>query len=163
MFSINAFEHILPLNEVLARSHSSLRPGGRLFAQFGPIWSCHVGSHFWVRDTFNFNRPEPLPPWAHLRLSRLEIEAHLRAAGLGDDDVHQVSYQLFESDFVNRRFFEDYEAALGASRYADVHVEGLWHRDVPREMQMELELRHPGYREFGAYGICVTATRERLV
>lgn len=159
VFSINSFEHIVPLEEVLDRTYKALRPTGVLFSQFGPIWSCNVGSHFWVRDGYNFNEPDPLPPWAHLRMGREELESYLRGAGLGDDDVHQTLYQLFESDFVNRRFYEEYEAAMAASRYTDVRIEGLWNREVPPEIQAELEGRHPGRKEFSAYGICISATK----
>lgn len=159
VFSINAFEHILPLEQVLERAHKALRSGGQLFAQFGPVWSCIVGSHFWVHPGFNFNTPDPLPPWAHLLMSREQVEAHLLAHGVDDDSRRQALYQIFESSFVNRRFYEDYEAAMAASDFRDYTVEPRWSRHVPLELQQQLEARHPGRTEFAAYGICIVARK----
>lgn len=155
--SINAFEHIAALDEALERTYKALRPSGVLFSQFGPIWSCIVGSHFWVREGYNFNAPAPLPPWAHLRMTREEISDHLRSAGLCDDDISQTLYQIFDSDFVNRRHYEDYEAAMAKSPFTDVRLEGLWHQTPSPEVQVELERKYPNHKEFGAYGVCITA------
>lgn len=162
VFSINAFEHVVPLERVVERAHKALRPGGLLFSQFGPIWSCEVGSHFWVRPDFCFNAPDPMPPWAHLRYTREQLADLLRAAGIDGDDLHQALYQLYESGFVNRRFFEEYEAVMATSPFATSSVEGLWHRPVPEAMQAELERRHPGRRDFAAYGIRIVARRAAL-
>jgi hypothetical protein len=160
VFSINSFEHILPLPRVLERCHASLRGAGQLFSQFGPIWSGVVGSHFWVNEGFNFNHPEPLPPWAHLLMSRTEIDAHLRTHGMDDDTVHQALYQIFESSFVNRRFFEDYEQDMAESPFPAFAIEPLWSGTVPPTQQLRLEARHPGRREFGAYGMRIVAQRQ---
>jgi SAM-dependent methyltransferase len=162
VFSINAFEHVLPLATVVERCHQALRPGGVLFSQFGPIWSCDVGSHFWVTPDFCFNAPGPMSPWAHLRFTRQELEKLLIEAGVDDDKRHHALYQVFESGFVNRRFFEEYEEVMAQSGFARKAVEGLWPRDVPADLQAQLEQLHPGRRDFASYGVRIVAHRQSL-
>lgn len=162
VFSINAFEHVLPLATVIERCHQSLRPGGLLFSQFGPIWSCDVGSHFWVKPEFCFNAPGPMPAWGHLRFTREELERLLTEAGVSDEDRHHALYQLYESGFVNRRFFEEYQEAMAQSAFARAAVEGLWPREVPADLQPELEQRHPGRHDFSSYGVRIVAHRQAL-
>jgi SAM-dependent methyltransferase len=55
----DTFEHIHDLPSALAAAHRALRPGGRLYAGFGPLYRSPFGDHrllrLWV-------------PWAHLVL-----------------------------------------------------------------------------------------------
>ena len=94
----------------------SLRPGGTLYAHFGPIWSAIDGHQleyvefdgrplaFW-RDTL-------LPPWAHLAYEREELRALLRS-GLPDRLADLLVWHVHDSTTINRLFFEDYvDAAL---------------------------------------------------
>jgi len=55
--SQNAFEHYQSPTSVLARMLALLKPGGYLYAGFGPLWHSPYGSHLrWVSRA----------PWAHL-------------------------------------------------------------------------------------------------
>jgi SAM-dependent methyltransferase len=164
VFSVNAFEHVLALDAVLNRIYEVLRPGGILFSQFGPIWSSLVGSHFWINKEFNFNAPGSLAPWAHLLQTRDEIRCALREGGIAEPLLSETIRQLFDSTFINRKYFEDYEIAMRQSRFPDTEIKvmPLWRRTVPVEIQSALEARHPGYREFGAYGVRIHARRPDL-
>lgn len=159
VFSVNAFEHILRLDQALDRCHDALVDGGTLFAQFGPIWSGPAGSHFWVRQGLNFNEPASLRPWGHLLETRQEIAAGFRAAGIDEKSVNVATSQIFDSKFINRLHFEDYKAALDRSSFVAHSLERLWTRAVPEDVQHALEARHPGYSEFGAYGARIVATK----
>ncbi len=117
VFSSNAFQFI-DVQAALTQIQRVLRPGGLLYAHFGPIWSAvdghqleyvqHQGRDlvFW-RDTL-------LPPWAHLAYTRDEL-AGVLASALPPDLVELLLWHVHDSGTVNRMFFEDYvEAALGS-------------------------------------------------
>ena len=55
--SKDTFEHIQNLEEVLEKIKVALKPGGRLFAGFGPLYHSVYGDHKVTR---------PLFPWFHL-------------------------------------------------------------------------------------------------
>jgi len=57
--SKDTFEHVMDLAEVLAAIKLRLRPGGRLYAGFGPLWHSPFGDH---------GRTEIAAPWGHVVL-----------------------------------------------------------------------------------------------
>lgn len=81
-FSIACFEHVSRLPKALTAIHRLLRPGGKLFTMFSPVWSAHDGHHLPVITdaagrSFVFNRNCPIPPWGHLLASPSELFAFL--------------------------------------------------------------------------------------
>ncbi|SDD38106.1 class I SAM-dependent methyltransferase [Actinokineospora iranica] len=131
VFSSNAFQFI-DVKATLAQVRRILRPGGLLYAHFGPIWSGVDGHQleyvehdgrdlvFW-RDTL-------LPPWAHLAYTRDEL-ARVLATGLPPDLVELLIWHVHDSDTVNRLFFEDYIAAALDSGLRWVEVTASTHVD----------------------------------
>lgn len=113
IFSSNAFQFI-DVSSTLAEARRILRPGGVLYAHFGPIWSAVDGHQleyvtyegrplaFW-QDTF-------LPPWAHLAYEREQLRTLLRS-GLPEELADLLVWHVHESTTINRLFFEDYVAA----------------------------------------------------
>lgn len=139
VFSSNAFQFV-DVVATLAEVRRVLRPGGLLYAHFGPIWSAvdghqleyvqHEGRDlvFW-RDTL-------LPPWAHLAYDRAELTAVL-ASALPADLVDVLVGHVHDSATVNRLFFEDYvDAALGS---------GLEWVEVAASRVMDYELELPAF------------------
>lgn len=110
VFSSNAFQFV-DVAATLAEVRRVLRPGGLMYAHFGPIWSAIDGHQleyvqydgrdlvFW-RDTL-------LPPWAHLAYERDELSALLTTA-LPSDLVELLVWHVYDSATVNRLFYEDY-------------------------------------------------------
>lgn len=69
ILSQNAFEHYRKPEEVLENMAAMLKPGGYLYAGFGPLWNSPYGSHLgWVN---------PLP-WAQLWAGGLLLKEHNR-------------------------------------------------------------------------------------
>ncbi|MBA2707458.1 MAG: methyltransferase domain-containing protein [Gemmatimonadaceae bacterium] len=86
--SLSVFEHVFDLSAVLEKCHRVLKPGGVLYPEFGPIWSSSWGHHLWLYhggEVVDW-RTHPLPPYAHLLMTRDELEAWCNAQ-YGDADL----------------------------------------------------------------------------
>src|SRR5262249_36226322 len=64
--SENAFEHILDVPETLAAIRERLRPGGRAYIGFGPLYHGPHGDHSWMRAAM----PGGPLPWGHVLVPR---------------------------------------------------------------------------------------------
>jgi len=115
VYSINAFEHIKPLDAALHRMAEALRQGGHLFSLFGPIWSCDVGHHLSIAtetEIFHFN-DGVLAPWEHLTSTPDQMLQRLAQKYGGSTAARIVEFvytfpdlnRLTESDF-ERLFLE---------------------------------------------------------
>jgi len=67
IFSISVLEHLQNIRECLKNIHRLLKPGGITFHNFG-LWFGPIGGH--SMNSYDF-------PWAHVRLSRKDIQRYL--------------------------------------------------------------------------------------
>lgn len=127
VFSCNAFQHVADLAETLRHVAGFVRPGGHLYANFGPIWSAPDGSH--VENlrcggrVYNFWETTLLPSWAQLVYGEDELSEVLAAAH-GAALARCVARYVFHSTWINRLFFEDYLRAVEASGWRPAFVGG---------------------------------------
>ncbi len=129
VFSIATFEHIDRMPLALDAMHAALRPGGRLFALFAPIWSAHDGHHLHdVTDQrgrrFNKKR-SPIPPWGHLLLTPPELHAHLLTR-TDPAAAAEIVYEVYQAPSINRLFAEDYLRYFQASPFQVDEVAGMF-------------------------------------
>ncbi|MCO6449431.1 MAG: class I SAM-dependent methyltransferase [Caldilineales bacterium] len=68
--SKDSFEHVLDLPGLLSEIEKRLRPGGRLYAGFGPLYSSPYGDHDAVRQRVRL-------PWAHLFMGDQGVIDHV--------------------------------------------------------------------------------------
>jgi SAM-dependent methyltransferase len=156
--SFAAFEHFRGLPDVLAEIHRVLRPGGLLYAHFGPIWSSPDGHHLWVGhggQSYNYLNTT-LPPWCHLLMTRAELlDFCLPRHGRAVAELI-VSY-VHDSPDQNHLFYEDYlRVFAGAQGLRPLLVSGsVLSRglagaaagEVPG-LLARLQARYPGYQGF---------------
>lgn len=62
--SKDSFEHVINLDQVLAEIKRCLKPGGRLYAGFGPLWNSPYGDH---------GRTQSRIWWGHVFLREADI------------------------------------------------------------------------------------------
>ncbi len=67
--SKDSFEHILDLPAMLSEMHKRLRPGGRVYAGFGPLYNSPFGDH---------GHAQSRVPWMHLLIGRERMLARVR-------------------------------------------------------------------------------------
>jgi SAM-dependent methyltransferase len=69
VYSRATFEHILELDEVLAAIKARLKPGGRLYTAFAPLYYSVYGGHGRIHNALPF----PWLPWGHLLVTDRHI------------------------------------------------------------------------------------------
>jgi hypothetical protein len=152
VISINAFEHVLNLDKAIETAFHLVNNKGSLAAQYGPIWSSIKGSHFWIDSDLNFMKSGPVPPFAHLLMEPEELRYYLDRYGLDESIRDRILEQHFQSSFINRLFFEDYQDCVARSLWRISKVKGLWSWDLPGYLLRELRSRY-GQRDFSSIGI----------
>jgi len=166
VYSCNAFEHIRGLPKAIDNIHHCLKDNGILYSRFGPIWSCYVGSHFYVDAQHNFinrSRESHLPDFAHLLYSASEIDKLLSPYYVTPEEI-QIKNRIVELCTVgtssNRLFFEDYLHILEHSLFEKFSMRALWSEStMSRKIYRKLRQRHPNYRAFNVYGIELVAQK----
>jgi SAM-dependent methyltransferase len=162
IFSIACFEHILRFPSALDSMYRALRPGGKLFTRFAPIWSSHDGHHLppvvdKAGQRFDFSR-SPIPPWGHLLLRPPQLYRHLLQF-TDPEAASAMVYFTHQSSVLNRLFVEDYVDYVQQSRFKAEVFQLIYLINVPPPHQQELERLHPGRRFFANNGIELVLVR----
>lgn len=126
-FSIGVFEHINGLDKALNEIERVLKPGGKCFAYFEPIWTSIIGHHF------NFWIPEDLyliPPWGHLFMTPDEMYEHINKYRNVSFSKSAVGW-IYESDVISRNTRKDYYMYLSQCGMTCVFLSELFrtHRE----------------------------------
>ncbi|GHT37469.1 hypothetical protein AGMMS49593_04560 [Endomicrobiia bacterium] len=161
--SLACFEHVKPLTTVLKNICSSLKKGGVLLTEFGPIWSCAVGSHWRYKwNECDFNVPGLISPFAHLRLSIEQIGDLLRKQFPldSDENIMRGAYDIKTEHgyYVNQLFFEDYEGFFKSSDFSSYEICSPWEYNVGNEYFEELKEKIP-YKRFDVYNMFILAVK----
>ena len=162
VFSIAAFEHIDRLPLALSRMHRVLKPGGRLFTMFSPIWSAHDGHHLHgvvdkQGNEFSFGK-SPIPPWGHLLLRPPQLYTHL-LAHTDEEAAAEIVYHVYNSPSINRLFTEDYAEYFQKSPFQVDTIAAIFLKPPPEDVQKRLEALFPGRQRFDNNGILAVLTR----
>ena len=158
VFSIACFEHVHTLSLALDRMYKALKPGGRLFTMFSPIWSAANGHHLPSLLDQNGDpvcsdsQCPPIPAWAHLLLSPPQMAEYLKGK-LDEVTIAKIIYYIYHSSHINRLKTEDYVAYFESSPFKCTMVYDSYTVEMPEGVQSELENRYPGYKRFGNCGL----------
>jgi ubiquinone/menaquinone biosynthesis C-methylase UbiE len=165
VLSISVLEHVHDLAGVLEELYRVLKPGGHVFAEFGPIWSSVWGHHLWLyhSDKVVDWDTHPLPPYAHLLYSEVELLAWCETTFHDHELAKKICRYVFHSDEQNRLFFSDYEAIFAASPfevvcvtgYPDFPVDGRYGHGDLGDVFRRLRTRYPDKTGFGYHVMTV--------
>ena len=156
IFSIATFEHIHQLSAALEKMFRSLRPGGKLFSMFSPLWSAHDGHHLpEISDRsgqqFNFGK-SPIPPWGHLLMTRSEMAEYLYDR-TDKETADKIVYFVYQSDHINRYFTEDYQAVINSSPFQTLRLDLTFHTYITNDIDKQLRYLYPRHKHFSNNGI----------
>jgi SAM-dependent methyltransferase len=163
IFSIAAFEHFLNMPVAVDEMYAALRPGGRLFSMFSPVWSAHDGHHLpeEIRDAsgrkMGFDA-SPVPPWGHLLMRPPQMMRYL----CGKTDRQTAAcmvFHIYHSRHINRLFTEDYAAYFEASPFRIDTLGGTFPVTGCEEAVAHLRTLYPGREHFANNGILAVLTR----
>jgi SAM-dependent methyltransferase len=162
VFSIATFEHILRFPTALDCMYRALRPGGRLYTKFAPIWSSHDGHHLPpVMDKagrrFDFGQ-SPIPPWGHLLLRPPQLYQHLLQF-TDPETAGAMVFFTYQSSALNRLFAEDYVDYVRTSRFKVDAFQLTYPANMTAPLQQELERLHPGRKHFTHNAIILALSR----
>ncbi|BFM06783.1 class I SAM-dependent methyltransferase [Halioxenophilus aromaticivorans] len=155
IFSVNCFEHFPRLPDFLRHSVNVLKRGGLLFTQFGPIWSCCVGSHLRVNEELDFALEGLIDEHQHLLYGRKEMFEYLHAKGFSRDLCEIALYQIYNSVEINRFSYDDYEYFFNNSGYSKVEIKKSFSVPVVAERLALLGDRCPTITDFETYELTV--------
>lgn len=159
IFSLSAFEHIQKFPQALEKMYLALKPSGKLFSMFSPIWSAHDGHHLpnvvdQQGTEFNFYKNNPIPPWGHLLMRPPELCEYLYQVtdkATADLIVHYV----YNSPQINRFFTEDYIDFFQQSGFTIQQIDPTFNTNIHPDLQATLEKSYPGRRYFSNNGLLV--------
>ena len=163
VFSIAAFEHIAQLPEALERMRDALRPGGRLFTLFSPLWSSAFGHHLpEIEDAkgqrYNFTH-SPIPPWGHLTMRPMELFDHLLASGCDAATARRIVYFVHQSPHISRHFLDDYREIVQRCSLCPLLIHPVFEQPVPPHLLAQLQARWPGRQDFAHAGLLLVLER----
>lgn len=164
IFSIAAFEHIQHFPLALDKMFHALKPGGKLFSMFSPIWSAHDGHHLpQMRDrtgqTFNHGQ-SPIPPWGHLLMKPAELCQYLYQY-TDRETAQNIVYYVYQSNHINRLFTEDYLAFVNQSLFKVENLSLTFPSPIPDYTDSLLQQLYPGRQHFQNNGILMVLEKPR--
>ena len=164
VFSIAAFEHIPRLPLALEKMRMALKPGGKLFSMFSPVWSSHHGHHLpEIRDKagrqWSFSQ-SPIPLWGHLLLRPAEL-LDLLMRSMDADTAREIVYFVYSSPHISRFFLDDYIEFVMRSGFIQHCIIPICHTPPPPPPQIQalLQERYPGRTDFVNGGLLLVLER----
>lgn len=158
-FSLCSFEHIHRLNLTLRNIYYSLKEKGVLFTEFGPIYSCKYGSHYWYDEDSNFNKQEPILDYKHLLMDNMELLVFL-LENFPQEKANMIHHHFKYSERINRLFYEDYIQYMELSDFKNYKLTPLKRIEADEELQGQLMRKYPGYKDFSTYNIQIFAKKD---
>lgn len=155
--SINTFEHIQNIWNMLEKVYASLKIGGFLLASFGPIWSSHFGHHVYIDHELNFNTFKNLPDYMHLTHTNRQCYDLVKKT-YGKIIADRFIVKAFFDPVINRLFAEDYIKALEASPFEYWHFTP-WERKIDPVISKRL-IKNCGNRLY-AEGFYLIAQKQK--
>lgn len=100
VMSLSTFEHFTDGAGVLREIHRVLRPGGKLFANFQPVWTSSAGHHLHHIESV----ARVIPPWAHLLWTPATMRRALESRWPADApmSLDEAVAWIYESSEINR-------------------------------------------------------------
>lgn len=124
VISVASFEHICDINKALFQIKRVLKPYGKFFTMFGPIWTSIVGHHYLFYEE---SWAKLIPPWGHLWMKEDEMLAYLEPL-VGNESAQVACTRIYRSSGINRVSRKEY--------YEAVFNCGLWVKYIQEHISL---------------------------
>jgi len=99
-------EHIPNFSSIISETFRLLSPGGFVFIEGAPMWTCSNGHHLWVDGPsgakYRMNEASPIRDWEHLVFSHDAMLAKLVRDGTPPEDAKAICNYVYERNTLNR-------------------------------------------------------------
>lgn len=132
VISVGVFEHVIDLKGALREAGRVLKPSGKLYTEFSPIWSSVIGHHynFWVEKDAGL-----IPGWGHLWMSEAQMLEYL-APRIGEGRAGRACLDIYRGGGINRLSRMDY--------YHIFLNSGLWVRNLSEHISLSSRVHFGG-------------------
>lgn len=92
-----------------------VRPGGLVYLQGGPFWTCCHGHHlvyFTDERLYSFTADNPVPDWLHLLQAPPEAAETLKSNGVPWAHVDGIIQQIYNGPQINRKTYSEIKQIL---------------------------------------------------
>lgn len=105
VISISTFEHIKNTKKALSEIKRVLKPFGRFYTTFCPLWTSVAGHHFFASGDTSWNPKHlrAIPPWGHLYMDEAEMREHLERESVEEKLIEEMISFIYRSTVINRR------------------------------------------------------------
>ena len=105
VITVATFEHIIDMKKALSEIKRVLKPLGKLYSIFAPIWTSVIGHHhcFWIDE----EHVKMIPPWGHLWMTEEQMYEHI-SINYSEENAKNACYQIYHSDEINRFARKDF-------------------------------------------------------
>lgn len=99
-------EHIPNFTSLISETARLLSPGGFVFIEGAPMWTCSNGHHLWVDGPsgakYRMNENSPIQDWEHLTFTHDAMLEKLVRDGIPPADAKAICHYVYERDTLNR-------------------------------------------------------------
>jgi len=131
VISKDSFEHIIELDRMLSEMRKRLKPGGKIYAGFGPLYTSPYGDHDRRREILRpwgvWGRLCALVPWGHLFMESTLIDMNNRYREKKVNSIYDLGLNKMSVTDYRRVFHESglSIADLRVNRSGDIRSETL--------------------------------------
>ncbi|MCL2046627.1 MAG: class I SAM-dependent methyltransferase [Oscillospiraceae bacterium] len=125
VISYFSFEHIGNTKKALSEIRRVLKPNGRFYTIFAPIWTSVSGHHFVQEkdDTWNINHLRLIPPWGHLYMNENEMQDHIYKYQTNKVLINEMIESIYHSNIINRRTRTEFLWEFIRSKMSIIHYQ----------------------------------------
>lgn len=167
ILGIAILEHADTPGELARKCHSLLKPGGYLWLNGAPVWTCNVGHHIYLPHSdkiqgnyfFYDSQKNPWASWEHLSISTVEqARQALTQKGLPAGDIEIIADSLLVSDFISRKTPTEIFAAF-REVFDDRMQEHRIHDAAQHNAYYDLAKNRFSEEDLQSYGIVIKARK----
>jgi glycosyltransferase involved in cell wall biosynthesis/SAM-dependent methyltransferase len=185
IYGIAIIEHVPDFERLCNAIKRLLKPDGVVYFQGCPMWAGSLGHHVWYSPEldsdfekrfaigggkssqpmqYSFNANNPIPDWAHLAMSPLELERLLiDEEGVPESHAYGIVKYVYNLDGIQNGSYTNFMSAsevLATMRQQfDVDVERIWVDRKPNEY-FEKALEHYSEEDLRTLGLRVWMTHK---